>query len=67
LMVLTGGGAQFTPRSTESLIATLREVLADPEKAREMGARGASGVRNHFAADRMVAETEAEYLRLLGG
>lgn len=67
LMELTGGGVQFTPRSTESLISQLRVVLADPEGARSMGARGAEGVRTHFAADRMVAETEAEYLRMLGG
>lgn len=65
LLELTSGGYAFTPRSTESLIARLREVLNDPDDARTVGARAAEGVRKHFSAERMVEETEAAYLALV--
>jgi hypothetical protein len=67
ILELAGGGASFQPRSTESLTAALQSLLDDREGTATLGAQGAEGVRKHFSADRMVAETETEYLRLVAG
>jgi glycosyltransferase involved in cell wall biosynthesis len=64
ILTATGGGVLFEPRNLDSLTASLRLLLDDQIAAKAMGLRGAEGVAAHYCADRMVAETEAEYLRI---
>ncbi len=43
------------------LVAAVRDLLSDPERARRMGAAGRARVAERFNADRMLAETLAVY------
>ena len=56
--------AEPTPAA---LAAALEEVLADPDRARAMGAAGARRVREHFGPERLADETAALYDRLTMG
>jgi len=53
--------------SPEELARALTALLADPARARRMGAEGYRRVRERFARDRMVAETARVYESLLSG
>jgi glycosyltransferase involved in cell wall biosynthesis len=48
-----------------ALTRRLRLLILDPERRRAMGAAGRERVRNHFSADRMVAEITAIYDSLI--
>lgn len=54
-------GFLVPPRSPESLAARLTELLRDPERAQQMGARGRRRVEESYTLGRMVAEYEALY------
>jgi glycosyltransferase involved in cell wall biosynthesis len=53
----TGGGVLFTPGEARSLAAQLLRLARDPEQARELGRRGAEGVRRHYTAVLMAERT----------
>jgi glycosyltransferase involved in cell wall biosynthesis len=50
----TGGGLLFEPNDVGSLADALLALHGDPARAAELGARGAAGVRRHYAARRMA-------------
>jgi glycosyltransferase involved in cell wall biosynthesis len=50
----TGGGLLFAPDDERALAAELLALARDPERAAELGRRGAAGVRAHYSAARMA-------------
>jgi len=54
-------GLLFTPGSAADLARAIRELLADPARAREMGRRGRIRQRRLFSVDRYCAEFAALY------
>jgi glycosyltransferase involved in cell wall biosynthesis len=55
----TGGGLLFDPPDLGGLADAVLELHADPDRAAELGRRGAEGVRQHYSA-RLMAERAAE-------
>ena len=61
-----GTGTPTDPdRFVADLAATLNEVLADPEKARTMGAAGLERARTEFGWERIASQTRAIYESLV--
>lgn len=50
----TGGGLLFAPQDPRSLAEKLLSLARDAGQARELGRRGALGVRRHYTAARMA-------------
>lgn len=50
----TGGGLLFAPNDERELAAQLLALARDPQRAQELGRRGAEGVRAHHSAARMA-------------
>ncbi|HET8646034.1 MAG TPA: glycosyltransferase family 4 protein, partial [Vicinamibacteria bacterium] len=50
----TGGGLLFEPGDERGLAEQLLALARDPERAAELGRRGAAGVRKHYSAARMA-------------
>jgi glycosyltransferase involved in cell wall biosynthesis len=50
----TGGGLLFEPGDERDLAAQVMALFRDPERAAELGRRGAAGVRAHYSAARMA-------------
>jgi glycosyltransferase involved in cell wall biosynthesis len=50
----TGGGLLVEPDSVESLAEGILTLWRDPELLRELGEKGAQGVREHYSAERMA-------------
>ena len=50
----TGGGVLVPPDDVNALLEALTELQADPARRGNLGATGASGVRQHYSADRMA-------------
>ncbi|HYY97418.1 MAG TPA: glycosyltransferase [Pyrinomonadaceae bacterium] len=59
-------GYVIRPGDDEALAARVTELLKDPERAREMGERGLSRVREKFSCEAQLARVEALYARMLG-
>ncbi len=57
-------GLLVPPRDPEPLAAAICEVLAQPERARQMGALGRRIVEESFSARAMVRRMERWYLDL---
>jgi glycosyltransferase involved in cell wall biosynthesis len=65
-IVEPGVTGRLVPRGdVEALARATLDVLDAPDAARRMGQAGRRRVVDHFTAQRMVAETQALYLRLL--
>ncbi len=60
----TGGGLLFEPNDAQSLAEQLRSLARDRDRARELGRRGAEGVRRHYTAARM-AERSLEVFQMV--
>jgi len=58
LIAATGGGLLCEPRNADSLAAALRELLADPARARQLGETGCAAVREKFSVQRMAEAIE---------
>lgn len=50
----TGGGLLFAPNDENALAQQLLALARDPERAAELGRKGAAGVRAHYSAARMA-------------
>jgi glycosyltransferase involved in cell wall biosynthesis len=64
-VVRESGAGIVVDGDPERLGAALREVLADPERADEMGRRGAQAAARRFGWDAVAAEMEAVYERMV--
>jgi glycosyltransferase involved in cell wall biosynthesis len=65
-VVRDGETGRIVPASDEAaLAAAVRELLDDPAAAARMGAAGREHVRARFAMERLVADLDALYRRLL--
>jgi glycosyltransferase involved in cell wall biosynthesis len=60
-------GTLVPPADVEAMGAAMRELAADPELRRKLGAGGAERVVSAFGLDRMVEETLAIYRELVEG
>jgi glycosyltransferase involved in cell wall biosynthesis len=58
-------GLLVPPQDSQTLSNAIAELIADPERARAMGQRAATHVREHFTLERMAAANEAYYYELL--
>ena len=54
LIEATGGGVLFEPGNTRALADAWETLLADPERARELGQRGRAAVEQEFSLPRMA-------------
>lgn len=54
----TGGGVLCEPDNASSLAASLESLLLDPQRARELGAKGRDAVREKFTIEQMIATAE---------
>jgi glycosyltransferase involved in cell wall biosynthesis len=59
----TGGGLLFEPGRPDALADAILSLWRDREKARELGRRGASGVREHYSVARMAERALQVYER----
>jgi len=67
LIEATGGGILYEGDGPEPLAAALERLLADPTRARDLGARGREAVLRDFAVEMTARRTVEVYDRLLGG
>ena len=67
LVRTTGGGLLVEPDDVESLASGLLKIRTDPELARELGVRGAAGVREHYTSTLMADRALDVYGRLGNG
>lgn len=58
-------GYLVPPSNAEALAKALRTLIVDRERRQRMGHAGYRRIREHFSADRMVAQTAAIYESLL--
>ncbi len=66
LIEATGGGILFDPDDGQALARSIEDRLADPDRARAIGARGRAAVLESFTAERMAREV-AELCRRIAG
>ena len=64
LIEATGGGILYNGDGPEPLAAALGELLSDPARARDLGARGREAVRRDFCVEVTAAKTIAVYEKL---
>ena len=64
-MLLDELGSATDPEEGAALAVAIDEMLAAPERAREMGRLGRRIVRDGFSAQTMVRQMEELYLQLL--
>jgi glycosyltransferase involved in cell wall biosynthesis len=62
----TGGGLLVAPDDAESLAAGIHELWKSPERAAELGLRGAHGVRQHYSVARMAERALEVYAEVKG-
>jgi glycosyltransferase involved in cell wall biosynthesis len=60
----TGGGILVEADNPDALVDGILELWRDPERARELGAAGARGVREHYSVARMAETTERVYAEM---
>lgn len=60
-------GALVAPRDPAALAGRLRELLADPGRLAAIGSAAAARARSRYGWDRIAAETELLYRRVLAG
>jgi len=63
----TGGGILVPPDDLDAFVGALRLLANDPVRRRELGAKGAAGVREHYTATGMATCALDVYARLVGG
>jgi glycosyltransferase involved in cell wall biosynthesis len=60
----TGGGILVEPDDTASLAHGILSLWKDPAFAKELGRRGAQGVREHYSTSRMAARALEVYVNI---
>ena len=61
ILARTGGGVLSRSEAPDDVADALHELWKDPARARELGRRGAEGVRNHFTVTHMAAAVLKAY------
>jgi len=61
LLEATGGGVLYDPGHAEALADALEGVLAEPVRARDLGARGRAAVVERFGVERMADEVASAF------
>jgi glycosyltransferase involved in cell wall biosynthesis len=64
-LVERGGGVLVKPDNPPALAAAIRDLLADPEKARQTGAAGRKAVLEYFNIERMAGDIVKVFERIL--
>ncbi len=59
----TGGGTLVPAGDSSALAAAVEQLAGDARRRRHLGQSGMAGVRRHYGAERMAAETLASYRR----
>ena len=67
LIEATGGGILYDGDGPQPLAAALGELIADPARARELGARGREAVQHDFCVEETARKTMDAYEALMGG
>ena len=67
LVGVTGGGLLVEPDAVESLASGLLKIRTEPELGRELGQRGAAGVREYYSSTAMADRALAVYAGLGAG
>ena len=65
IIAATGGGILYDPAKPGALAQALRSLLADPDRAREMGEAGRAAVREKFAIEKSAETMMQLYERVL--
>jgi glycosyltransferase involved in cell wall biosynthesis len=65
LIGATGGGVLYEPNTPDALAAALGGLLADRERARELGRRGSRAVRSAYTAEHMAVRLEEVFDQVL--
>ncbi len=65
MMNLTQGGLMYQSGDTGSMASAIGQLIDNPDRADAMGKSGAAGIRTHFSAPKMAAETVEAYSELL--
>jgi glycosyltransferase involved in cell wall biosynthesis len=60
-LALDGAGLVVPPEDPAALAAALQELVASPERRRELGAAAHARARDRFSVEKMVAETVQVY------
>jgi glycosyltransferase involved in cell wall biosynthesis len=61
----TGGGVIYRPNDSETLARTIEALLDEPDRVRELGARGRDAVRGKFSVDTMAENMAGIYRNIL--
>jgi glycosyltransferase involved in cell wall biosynthesis len=61
----TGGGVLHPPDDPAALVDALKQLMREPQRAAELGARGQQAVHSRFTAARMAAQTLELYRRVV--
>ncbi|MCX5655988.1 MAG: glycosyltransferase family 4 protein [Planctomycetota bacterium] len=64
-LVERGGGVLVEPNDPRALAAAIRDLLADPEKARRAGESGRKAVLEHFSIERMAGDIVKVFQQVL--
>ncbi len=62
----TGGGILVEAGNPDALADGILELWRDPARARQLGAAGARGVREHYSVGRMAERAERVYAEMAG-
>ena len=60
-----GGGILYDPAHPEAAADAIETLIKDPERARELGARGRAAVAERFTTTAFTARAEAAYQTIL--
>lgn len=61
IVAMTGGGAVYSPQTSDALAAALAPLLADPARLRELGRTGREAIRNRFTVAHAAARLLDEF------
>jgi glycosyltransferase involved in cell wall biosynthesis len=67
LVEATGGGVIYDPNNADTLAATLKSLLVNPEHLRTLGRRGKEAVEKSFSIERMAEDTLRVYKSIYTG
>ena len=64
---MTGGGIVYDPGRPAALVESLRDLLVNPERCRELGRQARAAVSEQFSSDAMARNMEAVFADVTAG